>query len=168
VDRKTTIQGNTLTSAERHDWEFLDGGVWEKRGWFGAGCGMFVSGVKARQYVLYQMGLPLEHLLARREEIVPLFQLEAALAGQKRRGTWRKWNRDEQSILDSVAESYGWDYAEENAIFILGQMRTFGELVNTDVPYAPLAPPRPHERISDQRWAEFNRKFNDLLMRGEG
>jgi hypothetical protein len=84
VESDTKYEGSIISSAQQTNWNFLDGGVWEKRGWFEADCGMFVWGAKARQYVLYRLGLSLSRLLAKKEEIVPFSQLRAKLARQKR------------------------------------------------------------------------------------
>lgn len=140
VDSRASFQGNTITRAERTDWKFLDGGVWEKRGWFDAGCGMFVSGVKARQYVLCRLGLSLDRLLAgKTQEIVPFSQLRVELARQKR------WTPDELRVLEDVAASRGWAWVEEHAELILDQARAFGELEGEVGRYslAPCRPPRP-------------------------
>jgi hypothetical protein len=67
VESDAKYEGSMISSAQRTNWNFLDGGVCEKRGWFDADCGMFVWGAKARQYVLYRLGFPPSRLLAKKD-----------------------------------------------------------------------------------------------------
>lgn len=55
--------------------EFLDGKVWEVRGYFNSDCGMFWQGCLVKAYILYRLGLD-PRVLLKKADLPPLEELE--------------------------------------------------------------------------------------------
>ena len=80
-----STRGSMVSSSETTSYHFLDGGVRETRGFFGASSGVFVSGDKCLQYVLHKLGYDPAMLLEDGAVIYPLSALEKEIRSSKHR-----------------------------------------------------------------------------------
>lgn len=68
---KSHVSGNMMTSCQTQTIFLLDGDVSNRRGYFDGSCGMRVSGNKALQFILYELGEDPSKLLLHDQEIWP-------------------------------------------------------------------------------------------------
>ena len=82
ISESKSFSGGMVSSSETYGYSFLDGGIVQSSGYFDSSCGSFISGDKAKAYVIYKLGFNARQVL-KDFKLPTLAELEEELNKQK-------------------------------------------------------------------------------------